>query len=103
LRRARAAAATLEELERRLLELPDDREIVVYCRCPYCAFAHQAVRQPMAAAYVARRLADGWPEWHLAQPPARAAIGGPADRGGDEPGGAICAPRRESHLSRTGR
>jgi rhodanese-related sulfurtransferase/DNA-binding HxlR family transcriptional regulator len=73
-----ARSIPLEELERRLLELPNEREIVVYCRGPYCAFAHQAVRQLRAAGYVARRLADGWPEWQLAQQPARTTVGGRA-------------------------
>jgi DNA-binding transcriptional ArsR family regulator len=31
----------LAEREQRLAELPDDREIVAYCRGPFCAYAHQ--------------------------------------------------------------
>ena len=58
-----------EELEQRLAELPDDAEIVAYCRGPYCAYAHQAVRRLRGAGRPARRLADGWPEWRLAQRP----------------------------------
>jgi rhodanese-related sulfurtransferase len=55
-----------DELERRLAELPDDREIVAYCRGPFCAYAHEAVRTLQAAGRVARRLEDGWPEWRIA-------------------------------------
>ena len=41
-----ARSIPLEELEQRLAELPADREIVAYCRGPFCAYAHEAVRQP---------------------------------------------------------
>jgi rhodanese-related sulfurtransferase/predicted transcriptional regulator len=63
-----ARSIPLEELERRLAELPADREIVAYCRGPYCAYAHEAVRRLEAAGRRARRLEDGWPEWQLAEP-----------------------------------
>jgi rhodanese-related sulfurtransferase/predicted transcriptional regulator len=62
-----ARSVPLAQLERRLAELPADREIVAYCRGPFCAFAHQAVRRLTAAGLDARRLRDGWPEWRLAQ------------------------------------
>jgi rhodanese-related sulfurtransferase len=60
-----ARSIPLEELERRLSELPRGREVVAYCRGPFCAYAHQAVRQLRAAGRKARRLEDGWPEWRL--------------------------------------
>ena len=56
----------LEELEQRLAELPADREIVAYCRGPFCAFAHEAVRRLTSTGRTARRLEEGWPEWRLA-------------------------------------
>jgi ArsR family transcriptional regulator len=56
----------LAELRRRLVELPGDREIVAYCRGPYCAFAHEAVRVLGEAGFAARRLEDGLPEWQAA-------------------------------------
>jgi rhodanese-related sulfurtransferase/DNA-binding transcriptional ArsR family regulator len=65
-----ARSIPLDELERRLAELPADREIVAYCRGPFCAYAHQAVRQLRAAGRTARRLDDGWPEWRLGGKPA---------------------------------
>ena len=47
-------------------ELPVDSEIVAYCRGPFCAYAHDAVRRLRAAGRTARRLHEGWPEWRLA-------------------------------------
>ena len=63
---AGARSIPLTELEQRLSELPLDREIVAYCRGPFCAYAHEAVRLLQASGRRARRLPDGWPEWRLA-------------------------------------
>src|ERR671937_1488708 len=41
---AGARSIPLDELERRLAELPREREVVAYCRGPFCAYAHEAVR-----------------------------------------------------------
>jgi len=60
-----ARSIPLEELERRLAELPPDREVVAYCRGRFCADAHEAVRRLNDAGRSARRLEGGWPEWHL--------------------------------------
>src|SRR5829696_1451508 len=60
-----AQSIPIGELKRRLDELPDDREIVAYCRGPYCAYAHEAVRTLRAEGRSARRLEEGWPEWRL--------------------------------------
>jgi rhodanese-related sulfurtransferase/predicted transcriptional regulator len=62
-----AYAVPLAELDRRLAELPADREVVAYCRGPFCAYAHEAVRRLRAAGRPARRLEQGWPEWRLAE------------------------------------
>jgi len=62
-----ARSIPLDELQRRLSELPADRELVAYCRGPFCAYAHDAVRQLRATGRDARRLQEGWPEWRLAQ------------------------------------
>jgi rhodanese-related sulfurtransferase len=64
-----ARSIPLEELEDRLAELPPDREVVAYCRGPFCAYAHDAVRRLQASGRRARRLEDGWPEWQLAGKP----------------------------------
>ena len=60
-----ARSIPIDELEQRLAELPADQEIVAYCRGPFCAYAHQAVRELHAAGRRARRLEEGWPEWRL--------------------------------------
>src|SRR3954447_2075225 len=62
-----ARSIPLEELEERLSELPDDTEVVAYCRGPFCAYAHEAVRVLRAAGQPARRLQEGVPEWRLAE------------------------------------
>src|SRR5438105_9418305 len=66
-----ARSIPLSELERRLSELPADREVVAYCRGPFCAYAHDAVRRLQAAGRSARRLEEGWPEWRLAAKPSK--------------------------------
>jgi rhodanese-related sulfurtransferase len=62
-----ARSIPLPELQRRLAELPPDREVVAYCRGPFCAYAHEAVRQLGDAGRAASRLEEGWPEWRLSQ------------------------------------
>ena len=61
-----ARSIPIDELERRLAELPPEGEVVAYCRGPFCAYAHDAVRRLHAARRPARRLEQGWPEWRLA-------------------------------------
>ena len=61
-----AKSIPLAELEHRLAKLPADREVVAYCRGPFCAYAHEAVRRLRAEGRDARRLKEGWPEWRLA-------------------------------------
>jgi len=56
----------IAELEKRLAELPKDREIVAYCRGPYCVMSFEAVSALRAKGYRARRLEDGFPEWKAA-------------------------------------
>jgi ArsR family transcriptional regulator len=56
----------LEELERRLSELPKGQEIVAYCRGPYCVLSFEAVAVLRARGYQVRRLEDGFPEWKAA-------------------------------------
>jgi rhodanese-related sulfurtransferase len=61
-----ALSIPIDEFARRLAELPADHEVVAYCRGPFCAYAHDAVRQLHAAGRDAKRLDVGWPEWRLA-------------------------------------
>ena len=66
-----ARSVPLAELEERLAELPEGAEIVAYCRGPFCAYAHEAVRRLRGAGRTARRLGEGWPEWRLAEQASR--------------------------------
>ena len=59
----------LQELRGRLREFKRGREIVAYCRGPYCVLAFEAVAELRAKGYQARRLDGGFPEWRLADLP----------------------------------
>jgi rhodanese-related sulfurtransferase len=72
-----ARSIPIVELKRRLDELPSDREVVAYCRGPFCAYAHEAVRTLRAEGRSARRLEEGWPEWRLSTKQRASARGGP--------------------------
>jgi rhodanese-related sulfurtransferase len=58
-----AISIPIDELRRRLEHLPRNREVVAYCRGPYCAFAPEAVALLRSQGFRARRLEDGLPEW----------------------------------------
>lgn len=62
-----AQSIPLGELEQRLSEIPKDREVIAYCRGPFCVMANQAVRRLREAGRSARRLEEGWPEWRLTE------------------------------------
>ncbi|MDR3532288.1 MAG: rhodanese-like domain-containing protein [Rhodopila sp.] len=53
----------LRQLERRLSEIPRDREIVAYCRGPYCVLSFEAVAALRTLGFNVRRLEEGFPEW----------------------------------------
>jgi rhodanese-related sulfurtransferase len=53
----------LEQLARRLSELPRNKEIVAYCRGPYCVLAKEAVELLRARGFHAIRLEDGVQDW----------------------------------------
>lgn len=59
-----AVSLPLEELEQRLATLPKDKEIVAYCRGPYCVLAVEAVDRLRKEGFAAVRLEDGVREWH---------------------------------------
>jgi len=54
------------DLKKRLAELPKGREIVAYCRGPYCVLSFEAVAMLRARGYTVHRLEDGFPEWKAA-------------------------------------
>lgn len=55
-----------DQLDQALDALPDEGEIVAYCRGPYCAYADDAVRALRARGRRALRLEEGLPEWRRA-------------------------------------
>lgn len=55
-----------DQLADHLADLPDGAEVVAYCRGPFCVFADDAVRLLQRHRRRARRLHDGFPEWHHA-------------------------------------
>jgi rhodanese-related sulfurtransferase/DNA-binding MarR family transcriptional regulator len=61
-----ALSAPLESLEAVAARLPRRREIVAYCRGPYCVYADDAVRLLRQCGRKARRLEVGFPEWRRA-------------------------------------
>jgi rhodanese-related sulfurtransferase len=61
-----ARSIPIDELEIRLQEIPRDREIVAYCRGPYCVFSDDAVALLRDHGHDARRLAMGLPDWRAA-------------------------------------
>jgi rhodanese-related sulfurtransferase len=63
---AGARSAPLAQLASLLPKLPRRREIVAYCRGPYCVYADDAVRLLRAGGLKARRLDVGFPEWRRA-------------------------------------
>lgn len=63
---AGARSVPVTTLRRQLGALPEDTEVVAYCRGPYCVFADEAVRQLRRRGFSARRLEDGFPEWQRA-------------------------------------
>ncbi|MEX1215784.1 ArsR/SmtB family transcription factor [Saccharospirillum sp.] len=56
----------LAQLEDMLDKLPKDKEIVAYCRGPYCVLSHQAVQRLRQLGYQVRRFEEGYPEWKAA-------------------------------------
>ena len=56
----------IEQLGKRLAELPKRKEIVAYCRGPYCLMSYEAVELLRKKGHKARRLENGLPEWRLA-------------------------------------
>jgi rhodanese-related sulfurtransferase/DNA-binding transcriptional ArsR family regulator len=56
----------IQELEKRLGELPKRKEVIAYCRGPYCLMSYDAVGLLRKRGLKARRLEDGLPEWRVA-------------------------------------
>lgn len=61
-----AISVPLGRLAARLKTLPRSKEVVAYCRGPYCVMAYDAVAALRARGFRARRLVEGFPEWRAA-------------------------------------
>jgi rhodanese-related sulfurtransferase/DNA-binding transcriptional ArsR family regulator len=72
---AGARSVPITELRRQLRALPNDGDVIAYCRGPYCVFADDAVRELNRKGFRARRLIDGFPEWKRAGLPVAAGDG----------------------------
>jgi rhodanese-related sulfurtransferase len=64
-----ALSVPVDALEAALHTLPRDREIVAYCRGPYCVFSDEAVAFMRERGYRAYRLRQGLPDWRAAGMP----------------------------------
>lgn len=69
---AGAISVPVDDLQRRLRQLPKSKEYVAYCRGPYCVYADRAVEILRAHGRRARRLVEGLPEWRAAGLPVEA-------------------------------
>jgi rhodanese-related sulfurtransferase len=58
-----AISIPVPELARRVGELPKRKEVIAYCRGPYCVYSLEAVTRLRKAGYRARRAEQGLPDW----------------------------------------
>lgn len=61
-----ARSMPLMELERRMAELPIGKEIVAYCRGPFCLLSDEAIKVLVARGHHVRKWRDGVSEWQAA-------------------------------------
>lgn len=62
---ANSISIPFDQLSLRLKELPRRKEIIAYCRGPFCVYADDAVAFLSKAGYKARRLDQGYPDWAM--------------------------------------
>jgi rhodanese-related sulfurtransferase/DNA-binding transcriptional ArsR family regulator len=56
----------VDKLETYLSKLPKRKEVIAYCRGPYCLMSFEAVEKLRKRGFKAKRLEDGYPEWRAA-------------------------------------
>jgi rhodanese-related sulfurtransferase len=61
-----AISIPLPELKRRINEIPQNSEVIAYCRGPYCVLSAEAMNILREAGLIALRLKEGLPEWREA-------------------------------------
>lgn len=60
-----ALSIPIEQLADRLKELPENKEIIAYCRGPFCVFADEATELLLKNNFKVKRLTEGFPDWKL--------------------------------------
>jgi rhodanese-related sulfurtransferase len=87
-----AISIPVPELERRSAKLPKRKEIIAYCRGPYCVYSLEAVTRLRKSGFRARRAEEGLPDWR--------ARGLPVSIGSDEKNARRAAQRRRKIATR---
>ena len=67
-----ALSIPVTQLRRRLAEIPKKKEVVAYCRGPYCVYSVEAVGVLRKHGYRARRAEEGVPAWRASGMPVAA-------------------------------
>jgi len=62
-----AISIPMNELIANLKDIATDKEIIAYCRGPFCVLADEAVKLLKEQGYHVRRLDEGYPEWKIKQ------------------------------------
>jgi rhodanese-related sulfurtransferase len=62
-----AISVPMNELMAKLKDISKDKEIIAYCRGPFCVLADEAVKILSKQGYKVRRLDEGYPEWKIKQ------------------------------------
>ncbi|MFH6989444.1 ArsR/SmtB family transcription factor [Flavobacterium collinsii] len=60
-----AISMPFEQILNRINELSKDKEIIAYCRGPFCVYADQAVEILIKRDFKANRMKEGYPDWKL--------------------------------------
>ncbi|CAN5598869.1 metalloregulator ArsR/SmtB family transcription factor [soil metagenome] len=60
-----ALSIPIDQLAERLKELPRNKEIIAYCRGPFCVYADEAAELLLKNNFKAKRLKEGFPDWKL--------------------------------------
>jgi rhodanese-related sulfurtransferase len=69
-----AISIPIEQLTKRLKELPKRSEIIAYCRGPFCVYADEAIAILLKNGYKAKRLEEGFPDWQAEDLPVQISL-----------------------------
>lgn len=62
---SKAISIPIDQLAKKLKDLPKNKEIIAYCRGPFCVFADEATELLLKKKFNAKRLEEGFPDWKL--------------------------------------